>query len=254
MSTYSQRAAQGEEEDCTMCLMTHNRDASGNLEWMHATQCAICLVEFVEGDHLRVLPCHHFFHPQCADEWLARPDVPDSLRTCPICKAVALSVSDWRITASAPATSAATSSTRSHAEHAHSHAEHAHSHAELEHDEHGSCNEECRHEHDHRAREHEHEHTEHADDRPRALDDAAEEGQLRSPISALPFRPITALPEGRFRESLWNGRWVVAPVSPPPAPLPTSSTLLQESMWYGQWVVAPSLLGVRRLRVEPRPS
>ena len=115
-----------------MCLMTHNRDASGNLEWMHATQCAICLVEFVEGDHLRVLPCHHFFHPQCADEWLARPDVPDSLRTCPICKAVALSVSDWRITASAPATSAATSSTRSHAEHAHSHTEHAHSHAELE--------------------------------------------------------------------------------------------------------------------------
>ena len=32
--------------------------------------------------------------PTCADEWLARPDVPDSLRTCPVCKAVAISVND----------------------------------------------------------------------------------------------------------------------------------------------------------------
>lgn len=217
-SIYSQRAAQGEEEDCTMCLITHSRDASGNLEWIHATQCAICLAEFVEGDYLRLLPCRHFFHTQCADEWLARPDVPDSLRTCPICKAVALNTGDGQGTVMAPASSLASSAT--------------HSHAELLHEEHGSCDEECACEHEHDEHdEHDHDHA----------------TPVRTGITALPVRPITALPEVRFRESLWNGQWVVAPVSPPTAPPPASTTLLQESMWNGQWIIAPALLGVRRL-------
>lgn len=33
-------------------------------------ECAICLSEFVKGDRVRVLPCHHIFHVDEIDEWL----------------------------------------------------------------------------------------------------------------------------------------------------------------------------------------
>uniref|UniRef100_A0A2P2JLK9 Ring finger protein n=1 Tax=Rhizophora mucronata TaxID=61149 RepID=A0A2P2JLK9_RHIMU len=33
-------------------------------------QCYICLVEYDEGDCMRVLPCHHEFHRTCIDKWL----------------------------------------------------------------------------------------------------------------------------------------------------------------------------------------
>jgi len=56
--------------------------------------CVICLADYNDGDELRVLPCRHFFHAECADKWLASPDMPGSDRTCPTCKAVALRVPD----------------------------------------------------------------------------------------------------------------------------------------------------------------
>lgn len=42
--------------------------------------CAICLMRFAENDTLRTLPCLHYFHSQCVDQWLAKK------QTCPICK------------------------------------------------------------------------------------------------------------------------------------------------------------------------
>ncbi|XAR66029.1 hypothetical protein NMG60_11012075 [Bertholletia excelsa] len=46
-----------------------------------ATDCPICLGEFVEGEKVRVLPrCHHGFHVRCIDTWLA------SHSSCPTCR------------------------------------------------------------------------------------------------------------------------------------------------------------------------
>jgi len=46
-----------------------------------ATDCPICLGEFVEGEKVRVLPeCNHGFHLECIDEWLV------SHSSCPMCR------------------------------------------------------------------------------------------------------------------------------------------------------------------------
>jgi len=46
-----------------------------------ATDCAICLGEFDDGERVRVLPrCHHGFHVQCIDLWLATHP------SCPTCR------------------------------------------------------------------------------------------------------------------------------------------------------------------------
>ncbi|KAF9913914.1 hypothetical protein BX616_009316 [Lobosporangium transversale] len=43
--------------------------------------CAVCIDEFVEGEEIRMLPCHHEFHCECIDPWLIRKS-----STCPLCK------------------------------------------------------------------------------------------------------------------------------------------------------------------------
>ncbi|XP_015901006.1 RING-H2 finger protein ATL74 [Ziziphus jujuba] len=46
-----------------------------------ASECAICLVDFCEGDKIRVLPkCKHRFHVVCIDTWLL------SRSSCPNCR------------------------------------------------------------------------------------------------------------------------------------------------------------------------
>ncbi|KAJ9515496.1 hypothetical protein QJQ45_016488, partial [Haematococcus lacustris] len=43
--------------------------------------CAVCLLEYEEGELLRaLLPCGHAFHMECIDPWLASHD------TCPMCR------------------------------------------------------------------------------------------------------------------------------------------------------------------------
>lgn len=46
-----------------------------------AAQCYICLLEYEEGDSMRVLPCHHEFHRTCVDKWLK-----EIHRVCPLCR------------------------------------------------------------------------------------------------------------------------------------------------------------------------
>ncbi|XP_076958268.1 RING-H2 finger protein ATL72-like [Bidens hawaiensis] len=46
-----------------------------------ATECPICLGEFMDGEKVRVLPqCNHGFHVRCIDVWLALHS------SCPICR------------------------------------------------------------------------------------------------------------------------------------------------------------------------
>ncbi|KAF9149410.1 hypothetical protein BG015_008801 [Linnemannia schmuckeri] len=44
-----------------------------------SSSCSICLCEYEDLDELRHLPCDHYFHQECVDEWLKLK------RTCPLC-------------------------------------------------------------------------------------------------------------------------------------------------------------------------
>ncbi|VVA98161.1 unnamed protein product [Arabis nemorensis] len=51
----------------------------------NSADCAVCLLEFEEGDYVRTLPlCFHAFHLECIDEWLR------SHPNCPLCRTAIL--------------------------------------------------------------------------------------------------------------------------------------------------------------------
>jgi hypothetical protein len=43
-------------------------------------QCPICCDEFKEGEDGTCLPCNHYLHPGCMEEWLQKKDF------CPLCR------------------------------------------------------------------------------------------------------------------------------------------------------------------------
>ena len=42
-------------------------------------ECIIYMVEFVQDQDLKILPCGHFYHGHCIDDWLKRKAI------CPKC-------------------------------------------------------------------------------------------------------------------------------------------------------------------------
>ncbi|CEO95729.1 RING-type domain-containing protein [Plasmodiophora brassicae] len=44
------------------------------------TSCIVCLLDFEEGDEVKLLPCLHAFHAACISEWFQQHS------TCPICQ------------------------------------------------------------------------------------------------------------------------------------------------------------------------
>mmetsp|Transcript_12663 Transcript_12663/g.12757 ORF Transcript_12663/g.12757 Transcript_12663/m.12757 type:complete len:425 (-) Transcript_12663:13-1287(-) len=43
-------------------------------------KCTVCYCEYEPGDKIKTLPCSHFYHDFCIDQWLNRSNV------CPLCK------------------------------------------------------------------------------------------------------------------------------------------------------------------------
>jgi len=52
-----------------------------DLERSEGPLCVICLLEYEDGDDVKVLPCGHEFHSECVDLWLGKHN-----RTCPTCR------------------------------------------------------------------------------------------------------------------------------------------------------------------------
>jgi len=52
-------------------------------EMIGTETCPICIIDFEDGDDLRVLPCegHHKFHKDCVDPWLL-----ELSSSCPLCR------------------------------------------------------------------------------------------------------------------------------------------------------------------------
>ncbi|MED6210091.1 hypothetical protein PIB30_060866 [Stylosanthes scabra] len=83
-----------------------NSGSSSSSSSVKATDCAICLGEFMNGEKVRVLPkCNHGFHVKCIDTWL------QSHSSCPTCRRCLL---EQPATASEVAIVAAASGTRNH--------------------------------------------------------------------------------------------------------------------------------------------
>lgn len=66
----------------SFAVKIHKRaDKSVDYVLGQCTECYICLIDYEEGDHIRVLPCSHEFHMSCVDKWLKEVH-----RVCPLCR------------------------------------------------------------------------------------------------------------------------------------------------------------------------
>jgi len=52
-----------------------------DLDSSEAPTCIICLLEYENGDEIKILPCGHEYHSDCIDQWLGGHN-----RTCPTCR------------------------------------------------------------------------------------------------------------------------------------------------------------------------
>ena len=73
----------GDSEDIALTLVDGGPGGCGDvIRVIQEPACPICLVDFVNDEVLRVLPCcRHTFHEDCVGEWLEKKDI------CPLCRA-----------------------------------------------------------------------------------------------------------------------------------------------------------------------
>eukprot|EP00250_Pteridium_aquilinum_P006544 c16434_g1_i1 orf=228-1868(+) len=65
----------------SFAVRIHKRADKSDHVLGQCAECYICLIEYEEGDHIRVLPCCHEFHVSCVDKWLKEVH-----RVCPLCR------------------------------------------------------------------------------------------------------------------------------------------------------------------------
>ncbi|KAH7422773.1 hypothetical protein KP509_12G024800 [Ceratopteris richardii] len=65
----------------SFAIRVHKKSSTFNSSVDQYAECYICLAEYEDGDHIRVLPCCHGFHRSCVDKWLK-----ESHRVCPLCR------------------------------------------------------------------------------------------------------------------------------------------------------------------------
>ncbi|XP_057488596.1 uncharacterized protein LOC130774540 [Actinidia eriantha] len=70
-------------------LKNHKRSFATESQPSDVEQCYICLVEYEEGDKIRVLPCHHEYHMSCVDKWLKEIHGVCPLCRCNVCEGIA---------------------------------------------------------------------------------------------------------------------------------------------------------------------
>lgn len=59
--------------------ITYNFAGSSSSSSAEPQRCSICLLELLQGERVRSLPCLHVFHSPCAEEWLKES------KLCPVC-------------------------------------------------------------------------------------------------------------------------------------------------------------------------
>ncbi|KAI3800859.1 hypothetical protein L1987_28958 [Smallanthus sonchifolius] len=62
-------------------LKSHKKMNASESGPNYVQQCYICLVDYEEGDKIRVLPCQHEYHAPCVDKWLKEVN-----GVCPVCR------------------------------------------------------------------------------------------------------------------------------------------------------------------------
>ncbi|KAM3403579.1 hypothetical protein ACQJBY_006986 [Aegilops geniculata] len=78
----SRRLRDPDQPDIPSFLPVSVFDSSSEAAGKAAADCAVCIVEFRDGDLARLLPrCGHRFHAACVDAWLHLHS------TCPLCRA-----------------------------------------------------------------------------------------------------------------------------------------------------------------------
>mmetsp|Transcript_17415 Transcript_17415/g.29197 ORF Transcript_17415/g.29197 Transcript_17415/m.29197 type:complete len:372 (+) Transcript_17415:178-1293(+) len=75
-----QESSKGATEEAIEAIPTTTLTEDSELIRNGDNTCPICLSDMVTGDTVRILPCKHFFHNTCVDEWLKVN------ATCPTCR------------------------------------------------------------------------------------------------------------------------------------------------------------------------
>lgn len=78
-STFPVTAAATSEKGLGAHPESGDNEASAATKETELLQCSICTEDFATGEDVRVLPCHHKYHPACIDPWLLNVS-----GTCPL--------------------------------------------------------------------------------------------------------------------------------------------------------------------------